>query len=263
MSPQPQEYWERGLAVLDFRDYIALNRTLIRVLGLNSAVLACELVSEARYWMARGQFDDGWFYSTVKNIQEQCGLSKHNQSDAFKDLKERGIVELEYRGLPKRRYIRIDTHKLLDLIDSAPVVHIGATGGSYRGQQWSTSGPLVVHGSDVNKHNKQVDTTYSGEVGYQPSRPSEYDLLVSSGFVPPTLDEVKDFFATNLLDQSDAEDFWLHYQSQNWVRGNGIPIGDWHALAVSWNKRDKVWRSTEKRDTKPDYGYLNDGWEVG
>lgn len=97
----------------------------------------------------------------------------------------------------------------------------------------------------VNKDSLSVKLTSKEDS--QVSSSSEYNLQVSSGFVPPTLEEVRDFFATNMLDQSDAEDFWLHYQSQGWVRGNSIPVSDWHALAVSWNKRQKLDRASDRK----------------
>ena len=247
-AQQSNSNYDWGLRVLDYSDYIALNRKLIRVLGLCNAVLLCELISEARYWLDRGMLDEGWFFSTVDNLHERCGLSKHQQSNALSFLADNGFVEYKAKGMPRKRYVRVNVVKVFEVLnqpnDQSSSFHSPLHGPPFA-PIGSTNGPDL----DGNKPNIRSTTTdsLSGYVDYQPSSSSEYNLQVSSGFVPPTVEEVKDFFATNMLDQSDAEDFWLHYQSQGWVRGNNIPVSDWHALAVSWNKRQKLDRASDRK----------------
>ena len=50
--------------ILDFLasdNYIALNRDLVRLFGLQEAVLFSELCSEYRYWDNNNGLDDGYF----------------------------------------------------------------------------------------------------------------------------------------------------------------------------------------------------------
>ena len=110
-------YWSYGLDILAHDNYISVNRTLIKAIGLSCAVLIGELISEARYYATKDMLEDGWFYSTVDNISNRCGLSKHQQGEALKDLTELGLVEVEYRGIPRRRYVRVDTVRTIEIIN--------------------------------------------------------------------------------------------------------------------------------------------------
>lgn len=113
----PESRWVIGLAALDFSNYIAVNRTLIKKYGLIEAVLLGEIASEARYWLQRGELEDGWFYSTVENIESATGLNDYHQRGALKRLQEIGLVEIAYKGLPRKRYIRLDAEMLLQAME--------------------------------------------------------------------------------------------------------------------------------------------------
>lgn len=144
-------YWQYGLDVLAHDNYISVNRTLIKAVGLSGAVLIGELLSEARYYASEGLLDDGWFYSTVENIATRCGLSKHQQVEALKDLMELSLVDVEYRGIPRKRYVRVDAVKTIDLINQQRVSDkssdFSPTGGQKVSQQEGEK-------SGVNKPNK-------------------------------------------------------------------------------------------------------------
>lgn len=246
-------YWRRGLGVLDYSNYIALNRTLIRILGLNAAVLACELVSQARYWASRGLLNDGWFFSTIGNVSSRCGLSKFQQSEAMKRLKDFSIVDVEYRGLPKKRYVRVHAQRLIDIIDENEACPTS-------GQE---TGPLEVKKLDINKDSLSGSNSLSAKEELQVDFSSTYDFQVSSGFAPPTVEEVRAFCAANMLGNVDPEVFVSWHEARGWVV-NGSPITNWQAAVRSWHVRDRNRVATE-RASKPkpqDYSDLNAGWEV-
>lgn len=101
-------------------NYIVLNRDLIKLLGLQEAVLLCELCSEYKYWDINGGIEDGCFYSTIENIEDKTGLSRFQQDKAFVKLKEQGFVELVLKGMPAKRYIRINLEKIQFAIFQQP-----------------------------------------------------------------------------------------------------------------------------------------------
>ena len=107
-------YWEMGLEALDFKNYIAVNYTLIRKYGLHAAVLIGELASEARYYKREGKLDDGWFFSTVENIEEHTGLNAYYQRETLKALQDMDIIEIKYSGLPRKRYFRVDVMRVIE-----------------------------------------------------------------------------------------------------------------------------------------------------
>lgn len=109
-------YWESGLEVLDFSDFIQVNRTLIRKLGLHEAILIGELAYEGRMWKRKGKMRDGWFYSTVENIERQTGINPHFQRVAINNLKAAGVIEVGYFGLPRSRHIRISPSRVMEIM---------------------------------------------------------------------------------------------------------------------------------------------------
>lgn len=100
------------ISLLANDNYIVVNRDLIKEYGINTALLLGELASEYNYYRKQGQLTDGMFYSTIENIQENTGLSRHRQAKALEQLKACGIVEVVLKGLPAKRFIKLDVELL-------------------------------------------------------------------------------------------------------------------------------------------------------
>lgn len=60
----------------------------------------------------------------------------------------------------------------------------------------------------------------------------------TDGFTPPTLDECRAYFAANCI-SGDPDKFWAHYESQGWIRSNGMPVTSLKAAAMLWNGNQK------------------------
>lgn len=97
-------------------DFIRLPRPFIRIFSLNTAVMLSEIYTEYTYWKDRNELQQGgWFFSTVENIYNNTGLSKHQQLAACKELKSYGIIKIKYHGMPKKRYFKFDITMLSKL----------------------------------------------------------------------------------------------------------------------------------------------------
>ena len=93
--------------------FIRLPRPFIRIFNLNTAVMLSEIYTEYTYWKDRNELQQGgWFFSTVENMYNNTGLSKHQQLAACKELKSYGIIKIKYHGMPKKRYFRFDATML-------------------------------------------------------------------------------------------------------------------------------------------------------
>ena len=97
-------------------DFIRVPRPFIRRFNLNTAIMLSEIYSEYTYWKDRNELQQGgWFFSTVENMYNNTGLSKHQQLIACKELEAYGIIKIKYHGMPKKRYFKFDTTKLNSL----------------------------------------------------------------------------------------------------------------------------------------------------
>lgn len=91
-------------------DFVRVPRPFIRKFNLNTAVMLSEIYSEYTYWKDHnGLQDGGWFYSTVDNMLNNTGLSKHQQLVACKELETYGIIKVKYHGMPKKRYFKFES----------------------------------------------------------------------------------------------------------------------------------------------------------
>lgn len=63
-------------------------------------------------------------------------------------------------------------------------------------------------------------------------------------FVPPTIEEVKAYFAVNCL-RGSASKFFDYYESNGWTR-QGFPIAKWEPVARIWSDRERGYDAERK-----------------
>lgn len=97
--------------------FIVTNKRIVQRLGLSEAVLIGELCSEYNYWKSRGGGSDGWFFSTVENIERETGIKKVTQASLLKKLSEAGLLKYQRRGLPPKRHIFLDFDAIARILD--------------------------------------------------------------------------------------------------------------------------------------------------
>lgn len=129
--------------------YIQVNKTLIKTLGLHEAILLGELCAEYNHWELEGKLEDGMFYSTRENIEENTGLTEHLQRKAITTLQEKHILRVEKKGLPAKNYYGINVECLLEWLTTS--------GRNYR--------PLVVENFNLsnNKNNNKENNLLSND----------------------------------------------------------------------------------------------------
>lgn len=97
-------------------NFIVVNKSLIHIFGLEETLILGELVSEYEYWRSRGELEGGWFYSTVENIEKNTSLSKHKQKKALENLQQAGVICYQRKGMPAKRYIKINEDVLEEVL---------------------------------------------------------------------------------------------------------------------------------------------------
>lgn len=111
------DVWE----LLAHDNYCLFNKSVARALkSLYAAVLLGELASEYRYFKSRNMLDEeNMFYSTVENIEQNICLNDYEQRKAIQLLKETGIVETKQKGLPAKRYFKLNSAALLKVLSAS------------------------------------------------------------------------------------------------------------------------------------------------
>ena len=107
--------------------FITVNKELIKVVGLEAAVLIGELASEHNYWTQnKGITSDGYFFSTIENMEEKTSLSGHQQRQALKKLEEIGVVTVKIMGLPAKRYVKLHDEQVLKIFKTKDLNNLSA-----------------------------------------------------------------------------------------------------------------------------------------
>jgi hypothetical protein len=172
-------------------NFISVNRDLIKVFGLETAILIGELASEYDYYSKRNELDDGCFYSTVKNIKENTGLSEYQQRQAFKILIEYGIVDIIKKGLPAKRYVRINEQVFLDVWDKC-CKNYGTGAVKIKAQETSK----LNTNNNINNKNKLNNNIYKG---------------IKQSLTGLTNNIDKDKKENNIYYNSEFENLWKEY----------------------------------------------------
>ena len=102
---------------------IYANRTLAAAIGLNEAVIYSALLGKEHYYRSNNQLDDaGMFYATAVDLEEKTTLTQRQQDRAINHLEEYGLIQTQLKGLPARKYFKInpDSEVVLKLMREKP-----------------------------------------------------------------------------------------------------------------------------------------------
>ena len=150
-------------SLLSSSKYIIVNKDLIKMLGLNEAVILGELCSEYTYWESTNQLDDnGYFYSTRENIESNTGINAHFQRIAMKNLEDKGILISKKMGIPCKKYYKINEDAVIKVLQEAkiitksPVVH-EVNDKAKTEETPSAENNKLQEGQDINTNNNNIN----------------------------------------------------------------------------------------------------------
>jgi hypothetical protein len=89
-------------------------------------------------------------------------------------------------------------------------------------------GQVVVPSINSLNNTKQSKTERKGEL-HSPVTPK-----TQKRFLPPSLEEVKDFFSENKSSLLEAEKYYNHFESNGWKVAGKTPMKNWKAAAKNW-----------------------------
>lgn len=73
-----------------------------------ATILICQLL----YWTDKTRDADGWIYKTAKELEDETGLTYHEQKTAREKLEELGLLEVEYKRLDHTSRYRVMQEEL-------------------------------------------------------------------------------------------------------------------------------------------------------
>ncbi len=94
--------------ILNPNNTLTLNRPLAHAIGALEAIIYGALLAKCNYYERTDRLDDGWFYSTVPDLEESTTLSEYQQKRCIKNLVNIGLIECKCRGMPAKRSFRIN-----------------------------------------------------------------------------------------------------------------------------------------------------------
>lgn len=108
------------LKLLASSNYISVNKTLIKTVGLEEAIILGELCSEYEYWLEDNKLtEDGMFYCTSSKMEENTGLSEYQQRKAIRTLENLDILITKLKGLPATKYFMINESMLWSFLQTS------------------------------------------------------------------------------------------------------------------------------------------------
>jgi len=94
----------------DLGPTVAYHPKLVKALGsVNAVLFLCQLA----YWTGHGADPDKWIYKTMREWEDETGLTNEQQEVARKKLKAIGVLEEKHiRGVVNKKYYRINIEAL-------------------------------------------------------------------------------------------------------------------------------------------------------
>lgn len=91
--------------------YWVFNKHLAFIVGIDAALLVADLLSKSTY------FNQDEFFNTADNVERDTSLSYHKQKKALKVLEKFKVVRYEIKGIPPKRFFKIDEAALVKLLN--------------------------------------------------------------------------------------------------------------------------------------------------
>lgn len=103
--------------ILSTDAFLSVNKSISKKIGIIPAIVLSELISEQKYWTSRNELDsDGFFFSTIENIEDNCGIKRSQQDSAIEILLKENLLYKKVKGMPRKRFFKINTDTILKIL---------------------------------------------------------------------------------------------------------------------------------------------------
>ena len=197
---------------------MAERRMFAKSIVLSDAFLDMPLSARCLYFTLGMFADDDGFVNSPKGIMRQCGASIDDlnilMAKKFILSFESGVIVIKHWRI--NNYLRNDRYQETKYIEEKEHLNISENG------SYSLGIPSIGQ-----------ESTEQGSI------------VKSTRFVPPTLDEIKDY-CLERNNNVDPNKFYDLHQAKGWMVGKN-KMKDWKAAIRTWENRDKK-PSNQPRD---------------
>ena len=88
---------------------MTFNRLLAHSVGATETIILYTLISKYYYYERNSMLDEeGWFYVTIPDLHESSSFGEKIQRNAIKHLENLGFIQTALKGVPAKRYFKIN-----------------------------------------------------------------------------------------------------------------------------------------------------------
>ena len=265
--------------------FITVNKHLARTLGLDEAVIFGELCSKYDYRETKNELDeDGYFYCTVEDLEETTTLGERRQRRAINSLVKIGLIEQVTKGLPCKRFFRINENAVLKIFDTQFLQNAGHS--SCKTQELVPAKCRInnntINKNTVNNKNIYREGRYSSKVSNTATDNSDKEIKEQSQKpLPPPPKSPYGEFGNVFLSESEhkalidrygtaATENYIgqldRYMQKDFAIKARYARRNHYAVVVDWIEKDRVKKKvTTKVDIEqpfiPSSQLPNDDWK--
>lgn len=180
------------------------------------------------------------FELPTRLIQAELGYSNKTVIDLRNRLKQKGLIDF----IEGNRREKAALYTLLVTSGNQTGNQIGNQNGNQTGNQ--TGNPIIK----TKNKTKSIVGNNSGEL-FPPEPPPKKPPKNKVEFVPPTIDEVKEFFRGQLPDwEEQATLFYHHFNGLGWRTATGAKVERWDSRANLWITEKQIKAKDGKQENR-------------
>ena len=214
------------LQLIASRNYIVVNKQLIKIIGLEETIVLGELASEYDYWLEKEQLEDGYFYSTIENIESNTSLNEYKQRKAFKSLQDKNILDIKVKGIPAKRYIKINEEQVIELLKNKNLKNLRTSSLKFKELELEN---LRGNNNIINNNKNNNKYNIYGEFKNVRLTDEEYKKLEEKNLLP-YIEKLSSYIA------SKGKKYKSHY-----------------ATILTWSRKENKSNNYVKEDIIPDW----------
>lgn len=107
------------LKLLGSSSFLMANKEIVKATDLECAILLSDLAGAYDYWKEKNLLQDGYFFRTQNEIEQNTMLSAKVQLRCLKVLISKGILKTKLKGAPPVKYFCIDEQAILSIISQS------------------------------------------------------------------------------------------------------------------------------------------------